>query len=97
MAKTPRSKKPPMTQDAPPQFFARGVVVTSAELARGREVRRHYRSPAHMREAAAVLRHPDPRELERLGLALGSRWTATADELEREADRWASESVIDST
>ncbi len=59
--------------------------------------RRNYGSPARMREAAKVLRHPSPRELKRLGAVPSPTWGEQAGWLEREAQRWESESLIDCT
>jgi hypothetical protein len=50
-----------------------------------------------MREAANVLRNPDPKELKRLGAVPGPTWGEQATLLEREAGRWESESLIDCT
>ena len=97
MAQTPRDENAPMTQDATARSDDELVVVATRRPAGARGLRQHYRSPAHMRAAAAVLRNPDPRELKRLGLPLTERWEATADEVEREASCWESERTIDST
>lgn len=50
-----------------------------------------------MREAAKVLRNPDPRELKRLGAKPNANWSEQAELLEREAQRWESEGLIDCT
>lgn len=60
-------------------------------------MRKHYGSITRMREAAAVLENPDPRELARLGAKPSPDWGTQARLLNREAQRWESERLIDST
>jgi hypothetical protein len=54
-------------------------------------IRKHYRSPAQMRETAHVLRNPDPAELARLGMTPTPSWGESAALLEQEAARWEGE------
>lgn len=84
-----------MTQSATTR--GRGAAATPSEIALGRETRKHYRTPAHMRAAAGVLRNPDPAELKRLGAKPNAGWLEQAELLEREAGRWESEGLIDCT
>lgn len=83
-----------MTQSA--TLTGRGPA-TPEEIAWGHRMRKHYRTPARMRDAARMLQHPDPRELRRLGAVESPSWGEQAALLEREAQRWESESRIDST
>lgn len=93
MALRPRDRRTPMTKTPTTNRLDRDAGTAQGGI---RETRKHYRNPAHMREAAEVFRNPDPAELKRLRLAPGSRWSELADEIDAEADRWESENV-DST
>ena len=84
-----------MTQTA--TVRVRGTSATPSEIEAGRALRTHYRTPAHMREVAGVLRAPNPSELKRLGINPKADWSETAWLLEREAQRWESEGLIDCT
>lgn len=83
-----------MTQSA--TLTGRGPA-TPEEISWGRRMREHYRTPARMRDAAQVLKHPTPKELRKLGAVEGPSWGEQAALLEREAQRWESEGLIDCT
>lgn len=95
MAKQPRSEQVTMTQSVP-EIGPRGVA-TPAEIAWGHAKRAECGTPARMREVARTL----------LGIGPGSRVRLTASEaeqaelagqvLQREADRWDAEGLIDCT
>jgi hypothetical protein len=99
MANTPRSELVTMTQDAP-GTGPRGAA-SPDEIAFGHSKRKQCGTPARMRQVARTLLELESRAHEAAG------WKPTAAELERaqvagamlqrEADRWDAEGLIDCT